>query len=281
MSAYGTIHRAPRTSYLPSTIWPWPEPASHLDSSQLQGPNLTLSDPIQRNVQISTISIHHVDEDAVIQAHEGLFEYLHSVFVNEVDKGTTYPQEDIHDPTIFASYFFAADVIIAIAGTGDEDAMLEIMTEVVDEPGTTVKEVGVSLDEARRGRSWEECVIGFYYVKPNYPGRSSHICNAGFVVPESQRGHGYGRVLAKSYLYYAPRLGYQASVFNLVYVNNQASIRLWDKLGFTKAGLIPKAGRLKRLDGNGEEYVDAWVYYKSFVDHSEGTKGDGQDAITL
>ncbi|KAL4071301.1 hypothetical protein V8B97DRAFT_2109924 [Scleroderma yunnanense] len=94
-----------------------------------------------RHVILRTISIHHVDEDAVRQAHEGLFEYLRSVFVNEVDEGTTYPQEDIHDPTIFASFFFAADVIIAIAGTEDEDTTLEITTGVVDEPGTNaVKE---------------------------------------------------------------------------------------------------------------------------------------------
>lgn len=232
-----------------------------------QGLNPTLSDPSQRNVKFSTISIHHIDEDAVRQGHEGLFEYLHSVFANEVDKGMTYPQEDVRDRAIFASYFFAADVIIAIAGISGEDVNVGT---VVDGPGAqAVKEVDMGLDEARGGRSWEECVIGFYYVKPNYPGRSSHICNAGFVVPESQRGHGYGRVLAKSYLHYAPRLGYRASVFNLVYVNNETSIRLWENLGFTKAGLIPKAGRLKRMDGNGEEYVDAWIFYKSFVDHSE------------
>jgi hypothetical protein len=29
-------------------------------------------------------------------------------------------------------------------------------------------------------------------------------------------------------------------------------------------GLIPAAGRLKKSDGTGEEYVDAIVYYKSF-----------------
>ncbi|KAJ7928440.1 hypothetical protein B0H13DRAFT_1967257 [Mycena leptocephala] len=42
--------------------------------------------------------------------------------------------------------------------------------------------------------------------------------------------------------------------------------RLWEGLNFKKAGLIPQAGRLRRKDGNGEEYVDAWVFYKSFVD---------------
>lgn len=108
-------------------------------------------------------------------------------------------------------------------------------------------------------------------------------------MPPSQRGGGYGRVLAQSYLHYAPKLGYKASVFNLVYVNNVASVRfvvlsisvhplqlialtqrLWEKLNFTKAGLIPKAGRLRRSDGPGEEYVDAWVFYKSFEEDVNG-----------
>lgn len=43
--------------------------------------------------------------------------------------------------------------------------------------------------------------------------------------------------------------------------------RIWESLNFTKAGLIPKAGRLKRADGQGVEWVDAWVFYKSFVDN--------------
>lgn len=37
--------------------------------------------------------------------------------------------------------------------------------------------------------------IGCYYVKPNYPGRSSHCCNAGFIVSEIRR----------AYLFSAPR----------------------------------------------------------------------------
>lgn len=104
--------------------------------------------------------------------------------------------------------------------------------------------------------------------------------------------------LARSYLHYAPRLGYQASVFNLVYVNNLASVRyvsiplmlyllsiieisprIWENLGFTKAGRIPRAGRLKRKDGQGEEYVDAWVFYKSFEDEIENPPAEPVSVI--
>ena len=45
------------------------------------------------------------------------------------------------------------------------------------------------------------------------------------------------------------------------------SDRLWERLDFSKAGLIPRAGRLKRKDGRGEEYVDAWVFYKDFTEN--------------
>lgn len=56
-------------------------------------------------------------------------------------------------------------------------------------------------------------------------------------------------------------------MFNLVYVNNVASVAIWERLGFKRVGLIPGAGRLKKADGSGEEeYVDAAVYWKSFVD---------------
>lgn len=82
------------------------------------------------------------------------------------------------------------------------------------------------------------------------------------------RGRKYGSLLGESYLHYAPLLGYRASVFNLVYVNNVASVAIWERLGFKRVGLIPGAGRLRKADGTGEEYVDAAVYWKSFVDET-------------
>lgn len=90
--------------------------------------------------------------------------------------------------------------------------------------------------------------------------------------------------MGKAYLYYAPRLGklisqaravefsfmpgagYRGSVFNLVYVSNTASLRIWDALGFERAGLIPNAGRLKsKTPGGEDEYTDAVVYFKNLT----------------
>lgn len=65
---------------------------------------------------------------------------------------------------------------------------------------------------------------------------------------------------------HSPRLGYQASMFNLVFENNVASVRLWDSLGFKRIGVVPKAGRLKKNGSNEEEYVNAIMFYKDFTE---------------
>lgn len=56
------------------------------------------------------------------------------------------------------------------------------------------------------GERWEESCLGSFYVKPNYPGRSSHICNGGFLVTEAARNRGVGRLMGEGYLEWAPRL---------------------------------------------------------------------------
>ncbi|KAG6813516.1 hypothetical protein H0H92_010221 [Tricholoma furcatifolium] len=191
MSAYGPIKRSvTEGKSLPTKLWISSSTSSHSNY----------------------VTTHHLTISSALQL-EGLLDYLSAVFAKEVDDGFTYPQEGEIDRPAFDGYFFSADVIIAIAGeTGGQQEGKE-------------GDVDIDILIAQAGRPWSECVAGFYYIKPNYPGRSSHICNAGFVVPPSQRCKGYGSLLAKSYLDYAPRLGYQASVFNLVYVNNIASVK--------------------------------------------------------
>lgn len=47
-------------------------------------------------------------------------------------------------------------------------------------------------------------------------------CNGGFIVPHATRGKGASHALAKGFIIYAPKLGYRASVFNLVYASESA-----------------------------------------------------------
>ncbi|KAG8816771.1 hypothetical protein FRC17_000179 [Serendipita sp. 399] len=175
----------------------------------------------------------------------------------ERDLTRTYPQEAGMTKEEFESYFFARDVFVGI-GFKDELQDVTISSKQLE-----------GVERAQMGREWMDALAGFYYVKPNYPGHSSHICNAGFVVPVSARGLGLGYLLGQSYLQYAPLLGYRGSIFNLVYADNPASLKIWDNLGFQRVGIVPGAGKRSRSRENeeGEEtyYVDAHIIYKSFV----------------
>ena len=62
-------------------------------------------------------------------------------------------------------------------------------------------------DISRMGDAdWSTQCLGSFYVKPNYPGRSSHVCNAGFLVTAARRNAGVGKLLAQAYLEWAPKL---------------------------------------------------------------------------
>ena len=79
--------------------------------------------------------------------------------------------------------------------------------------------------------------------------------------------------MALAYIAIAPVLGYKASMFNLVFENNIASVRLWKSAGFQEIGRLPNAGYLiKRKDtstgdnnqAEEEEFVDAIMFYYQF-----------------
>ena len=105
-------------------------------------------------------------------------------------------------------------------------------------------------------RAGEE-VLGAFYIKPNFPGRSSHICNAGFIVQPACRRMGIGRWMGTSMLQLAQQAGYKAVVFNLVFETNTASIALWRSLGFSTIGRIPNAVRL-----NNGRLIDSLILYR-------------------
>lgn len=212
-----------------------------------------------------------------------LAERLQLVFNDELKRGVTYPQRGPMAMDEFRAYFLSYDLIVGVLLSEEQTVRLTGLAdkEAADEQ---VPRIGVQVGIPAGffdTIAWNDAYGFSYYIKvsimaergihaadrpskPNYPGRSSHLCNAGFVVPPSHRGLGLGGVAALSFLHYAPRCGYQGSVFNLVYANNEASVRIWERLGFTRVGKIPKAGLLQRADGEGEEYTDAWVIHGDF-----------------
>ena len=108
-------------------------------------------------------------------------------------------------------------------------------------------------------------VLGCFYVKPNFPGRCSHICNGGFITNPKYRGIGVATFMGMNFRRLAKDLGYRASLFNLVFANNEPSVRLWKKLGFKQLAVLPKAAQLKGIDG----FVDAIQFYSDFYEDEE------------
>ncbi|KAI8610267.1 hypothetical protein BC830DRAFT_1146593 [Chytriomyces sp. MP71] len=148
---------------------------------------------------------------------------LQSMLNHEIAQGDTYPHEFEMDEVAFKAYFLSGSAFML-----------------------------TDLDR--------KTIMGTFYVKPNYPGRCSEICNGGFITHKDWRGKGVGKILGKAFLVLAPKLGYKGSVFNLVFETNVASVNLWRSLGFHEVGRIPKAGRLK---GHGQR-VTAIVFHYDF-----------------
>ncbi|KAG6902381.1 hypothetical protein C0995_000943 [Termitomyces sp. Mi166 len=142
MSAYGPINRTiSEGKPLPTKLWA-------VDS--------TLTQP-------DYITTHHLTISSASHL-EDLLNYLCAVFAQEVDDGFTYPQEGPIDRAAFDNYFFAADVIVAIIS---ETGQLE----------GKERDVEIDISTAQSSRPWATLarLDRIYQIKPNYPGRSSHV----------------------------------------------------------------------------------------------------------
>ncbi|KAL4803772.1 hypothetical protein BDV18DRAFT_39161 [Aspergillus unguis] len=173
---------------------------------------------------------------------ESLLKFLHREFSDEITRGCTYPMEEAMEYERFTEYWFGVFGVVAVLDSQ--------------------KENGGGLSE---GRDWEKECLGTFYIKPNYPGRCSHVCNAGFLTTTAARGQGVGIVMGRAYLQYAPLLGYKYSVFNLVFENNVASVKIWERLGFSVIGRVPGCARL----ANSDHLVDALIIGKDLLEKKE------------
>ncbi len=103
-------------------------------------------------------------------------------------------------------------------------------------------------------------VLGTYYLKSNFGGPGSHVCNCGYMVSRSARGQGLATAMCRHSQRIARQLGYQAMQFNFVAASNTVAVRLWESLGFETVGRLPGAFRHPS-----QGCVDALVMHKSLV----------------
>lgn len=100
-------------------------------------------------------------------------------------------------------------------------------------------------------------ILGTYFIKSNQSGPGDHVCNCGYMVSSSARGHGLGTAMCEHSQRIARELEYKAMQFNLVVSTNESAVRLWSRLGFAIAGRLTKA-----FHHPSKGYVDALVMYK-------------------
>jgi GNAT superfamily N-acetyltransferase len=213
------------TIYRTSGAPPYPDPNNPQPSlpADIVPRQVTLRDRVTLATILPFSSRHQVPPS--------LLTYLCDQLNKEIEGGDTYPMIDPMPYDKFASYWFQNFGAVMLLGN------IEHAEDVVQD--------------------WSTSCLGSFYIKPNYPGRSSHVCNAGFLVTDAARNRGVGRLMGETYIDWAPKLGYTYSVFNLVYETNVASCRIWDALGFKRIGRVKGCGNLKSYP---DQLIDAIIY---------------------
>jgi len=159
-------------------------------------------------------------------------------------------------------------MIFRPANQSDEDAIWEIFHAVIAPGDTYVFDPQMSRSDALA--YWfrsdthtyiaesDGQIVGTYILKPNQPALGSHVANAAFMVSPMARGLGVGRRMGEHCLDEARRLGFRAMQFNFVVSTNEPAVRLWQQLGFSIVGTLPRAFRHSQLG-----FVDAYVMFRT------------------
>lgn len=147
----------------------------------------------------------------------------------------------------------------------DEDigAMRAIWNEVVRD-GTAFPQIDELADDAEAREffaSQTTCavaeasgrVLGLYILHPNNVGRCGHIANSSYAVASAARGMHLGEQLVRDSLVRARDAGFRVLQFNAVVASNASALHLYEKIGFTRLGVIP--GGFLNKDGAYEDII--------------------------
>ncbi|TDJ35749.1 MAG: GNAT family N-acetyltransferase [Gammaproteobacteria bacterium] len=165
----------------------------------------------------------------------------------------------------------AAKVNIRRCSEADWPAVWDIMEPVIRVGDTYPYAMDMTVDGARQmwleipaatyvAEDTESNILGTYYLKPNQPTLGAHVANCGYMVAERARGMGIATQMCEHSQDEAIRMGYRAMQYNLVVKTNEASVHLWQKMGFAIVGTLPGASK-----HSGHNFVDAYVMYKELI----------------
>lgn len=141
--------------------------------------------------------------------------------------------------------------VLDTAKPDDFAQIKSIFFHVIDEGETYSYETDELSDEWVRKYWLDDCVTtivareggevaGVVALRYNRTGRADHVANASYIVHHEHRGHGIGKALGQASLAAAKDKGFKAIQFNYVVSTNMQAVKLWQSLGFTIVGTLPK-----------------------------------------
>jgi len=164
-----------------------------------------------------------------------------------------------------------APVNIRLLSEADWPAVWELMEPVIRAGDTYPYAMGMTVGGARHmwidvpaatyvAEDEQGNILGTYYIKPNQPTLGAHVANCGYMVGERARGKGVGMQMCQHSQDVALEMGFRAMQYNLVVETNEASVHLWQKMGFAIVATLPGAFNHSR-----HGFVDAHVMFKELV----------------
>ncbi len=157
------------------------------------------------------------------------------------------------------------DITIRAYKNEDVPAMVSIWNEVVNDGMAFPQIEGLTVEDGRAFFAQQTLtavaeengvILGLYILHPNNIGRCGHLSNASFAVASYARGKGIGERLVRHCIDNAGSFGYKILQFNAVVASNIGAIRLYEKLGFERLGVVPE-GFLNKNN----EYEDIILFY--------------------
>lgn len=150
----------------------------------------------------------------------------------------------------------------------DLTEMIQIWNEIVEEGNAFPQEEILNIESGASFFSEQtytavavdsetDKIHGLYILHPNNIGRCGHICNASYAVSSQSRGLHIGEKLVLDCMIQGKKHGFSILQFNAVVATNTHARHLYERLGFTQLGTIPKGFRMK--DGH---FEDICPYYR-------------------
>lgn len=209
----------------------------------------------------------NLNADEIGKVHQGVALYAQGLKASRLKTEPCQQAQQIESLPEILDILKQQGYQINLFKKNDEAALHKIFKEIVDCGCQFTNENG-SLEEFRNQffnpnskvyvcHTLDGTVIGGFYIKPNFGGRSRHVANAAYMIDAGYRGKGIGSQLVKVSLHFARELGYTSMQFNMVFSSNTQAIKLYQKFGFSIIGTIPEA--IRNQDGS---YQDGYIMHR-------------------